>query len=81
MKILICGGAGFIGSHVAKAIRMAGHIPVVFDNMSAGHRWAVQWGDLVEGDLMDRAAIEAALRVHEIEAVGNWLVPSTWARV
>ncbi len=69
MKILICGGAGFIGSHVAKAMRLAGHNPVVFDNMSAGHRWAVQWGSLVEGDLMDRPAIETALRVHQIEAV------------
>lgn len=69
MKILICGGAGFIGSHVAKAIRLAGHVPVVFDNLSAGHRWAVQWGDLVEGDLLDRAAIESALQDHKIEAV------------
>lgn len=69
MKILISGGAGFIGSHVAKAIRRAGHEPVVFDNLSAGHRWAVQWGPLVEGDLMDRPAIERALREHEIEAV------------
>jgi UDP-glucose-4-epimerase GalE len=69
MRILISGGAGYIGSHVAKAIRQAGHEPVVFDNLSAGHRWAVQWGPLVEGDLMDRAAIETALREHEIGAV------------
>lgn len=69
MKILIAGGAGFIGSHVSKAIERAGHLPVVFDNLSAGHRWAVKWGPLVEGDLMDRASIEAALRAHEIEAV------------
>lgn len=69
MNILISGGAGYIGSHVAKAIRNAGHIPVVFDNLSAGHRWAVNWGPLVEGDLMDPASIQKALREHEIEAV------------
>ena len=69
MKILVSGGAGFIGSHVAKAIRLAGHEPVVFDNLSAGHEWAVQWGPLVRGDLMDRTAIESALVSHQIEAV------------
>jgi UDP-arabinose 4-epimerase len=69
MNILVCGGAGFIGSHVAKAIAQAGHTPVVFDNLSAGHRWAVQWGPLVEADLMQPAAIETALRDYAIHAV------------
>lgn len=69
MNILVCGGAGFIGSHVSKAIHAAGHTPVVFDNLSAGHRWAVQWGPLVEGDLLDTKTVEAALKSHQIEAV------------
>jgi UDP-glucose-4-epimerase GalE len=69
MNILVCGGAGFIGSHVSKAIHAAGHTPVVFDNLSAGHRWAVQWGPLVEGDLLDTKAVEAALKAHQIGAV------------
>lgn len=69
MKILVSGGAGFIGSHVAKAIHLAGHEPVVFDNLSAGHEWAVQWGPLVSGDLMDRTSIESALVSHQIDAV------------
>jgi UDP-arabinose 4-epimerase len=69
MKILVCGGAGYIGSHVAKAVAEAGHEPIVFDNLSAGHRWAVRWGPLVEGDLLDRGQIEAALREHRIDAV------------
>ncbi|WP_202901625.1 NAD-dependent epimerase/dehydratase family protein [Bryobacter aggregatus] len=69
MNILVCGGAGFIGSHVSKSIRRAGHVPVVFDNLSAGHEWAVQWGPLVRGDLSDRDAVEAALRTHAIDAV------------
>jgi UDP-glucose-4-epimerase GalE len=42
---------------------------VVFDNLSAGHRWAVQWGPLVEGDLLDTKAVEAALKAHQIGAV------------
>lgn len=61
MRILVSGGAGYIGSHVAKTIHEAGHEPVVFDNLSMGHRWAVQWGTLVEADLNDQAAIEGAL--------------------
>lgn len=69
MKILVCGGAGFIGSHVSKAIAEAGNEPVAFDNLSAGHEWAVQWGPLVRGDLGDPTAIQAALRNHSIEAV------------
>jgi len=69
MKVLVCGGAGFIGSHVAKALHRTGHEPIVFDNMSAGRKWAVQWGGFVEKDLMDKASIEEALRSHQIEAV------------
>ncbi len=69
MNILVCGGAGFIGSHVAAALAAAGHQPVVFDNLSAGHRWAVQWGPLVEGDLLDQALVESTLRTHRIDAV------------
>lgn len=69
MNILVCGGAGYIGSHVAKHIRRAGHEPIVFDNLSAGHRRAVQWGPLVEGDLGNRQEIEACLRTHGVDAV------------
>jgi UDP-glucose-4-epimerase GalE len=69
MKILVCGGAGYIGSHVAKAIHRAGHQPVVFDNFSAGHEWAVRWGELVRGDLSNPSDIRSALRTHGIEAV------------
>lgn len=48
--ILIPGGAGYIGAHMCKHVAQAGHVPVVFDNLSTGHREAVRWGDLVEGD-------------------------------
>ena len=68
-SILIVGGAGFIGSHTAKLIAAAGHKPVVFDNLSSGHRWALRWGVFEEGDLADRDAIERVLARHDIDAV------------
>ena len=69
MKILVTGGAGYIGSHVVKALGEAGHEIVVFDNLSTGHEWAVLFGLLCRGDLADRAAILDALRVFRPEAV------------
>ncbi len=67
--VLVTGGAGYIGSHAAKALHRAGYRVVVFDNLVAGHRAAVKWGDLVEGDVADVAAVREALRRHEIGAV------------
>ena len=69
MAILIVGGAGFIGSHTAKLVAEAGMEPVVFDNLSSGHRWALKWGAFEEGDLADRAAIDRVLDRHPVEAV------------
>jgi len=69
MRVLVTGGAGYIGSHTTLALAAAGHEPVVYDNLRQGHRWAVQWGPLVEGDLRDTARLAAALREHRIEAV------------
>ena len=62
MKVLVTGGAGYIGSHTAKALAEAGIEPVVFDNLSMGHRWAVQWGPLIEADLRDPERLPAALK-------------------
>ncbi len=67
--VLVTGGAGFIGSHTCKALAAAGYHPVVFDNLSTGHADAVTFGPLVEGDLRDRAAVDAALREHKIAAI------------
>jgi UDP-arabinose 4-epimerase len=69
MSILVVGGAGYIGSHTAKLLAEAGHPPIVFDNLSSGHRWALRWGTFEEGDLADPASIAAVLRRHEVEAV------------
>ena len=63
------GGAGYIGSHAAKALHGAGYRVVVFDNLNQGHRKAVRYGELVEGDVCDVAGVREALRRHEIVAV------------
>lgn len=68
-SVFVTGGAGYIGSHACKVLARAGYEPVVFDNLSRGHREAVRWGPLVEGDLADREELVAALREHRVSAV------------
>src|SRR5271156_5235875 len=68
-RVLVTGGAGFIGSHIAKALAASGYEPVVFDNLSIGHRWAVKWGPLIEADLLDRSALARVFREQAIDAV------------
>jgi UDP-arabinose 4-epimerase len=68
-SILVTGGAGYIGSHACKALAQAGYTPVTYDNLSRGHRHAVRWGPLVQGDVGDRATVVAALKAHDIAAV------------
>jgi UDP-glucose-4-epimerase GalE len=67
--ILVTGGAGYIGSHTAKRLANSGFQPIVLDNLSAGHRWAVKWGPLVEGDVSDEALVRRLIDKHNIEAV------------
>ena len=67
--ILVTGGAGYIGSHVCKALAKAGYLPVAYDNLSRGNRWAVKWGPLVEGDIADRAKLGAVLAEYHPEVV------------
>ena len=69
MRVLVPGGAGYIGSHTAKLLAEAGHEPVVFDNLGMGHRWAVRWGPLVEADLADDESLRRTFREYEIDAV------------
>ncbi len=56
MRVLVTGGAGYIGSHACKALAQAGHTPITYDNFSRGFRSAVRWGPLEEGDLNDQPA-------------------------
>ena len=68
-RILICGGAGYIGSHAAKALRQAGREPIVFDDLTSGHEHAVRWGPLVKGDVRNADAVRAAIRQYKPDAV------------
>lgn len=81
MKVLVTGGAGYIGSHVVRQLAEAGHDIVVFDNLSTGYRWAVTAGELVVGDLGDEDAIEQVFAAHDFEAVlhfaANIVVPES----
>ncbi|MGF1525364.1 MAG: UDP-glucose 4-epimerase GalE [Candidatus Competibacterales bacterium] len=56
-SVLVTGGAGYIGSHTCKALARTGYVPVTYDNLSQGHRWAVGWGPLEVGDLADRGRL------------------------
>ncbi|MBS8224961.1 UDP-glucose 4-epimerase GalE [Vannielia litorea] len=67
--VLVTGGAGYIGAHACKALKAAGYIPVAFDNLSTGWRDAVKFGPLHEGDLLDRASIDAAFKAFRPVAV------------
>ncbi len=68
-RILITGGAGYVGSHCAKALAGAGHEAIVFDNLTFGHREFVRWGKLIEGDIRDRTALDAVFNAQRIDAV------------
>src|SRR5207302_4243753 len=68
-NILVTGGAGYIGSHACKALAKAGYTPIAYDNLVYGHREAVRWGPLVEGDLADAKLLADTLSGFEIAAV------------
>jgi UDP-glucose-4-epimerase GalE len=67
--VLVAGGAGYIGSHTCKALSAAGYTPVVFDNLSSGHEWAVQWGPLCIGDIQDADALADVIDRHQPIAI------------
>jgi UDP-glucose 4-epimerase len=69
MRVMVTGGAGYIGSHAVRLLMRAGHDVWVWDNLSRGHRGAVPAGRLIEGDLADRPRLAQALTAHRIEAV------------
>jgi UDP-glucose 4-epimerase len=69
MKVLVTGGAGYIGSHTVKELLKEGYEVIVFDNFSTGKRELLLEGSLIEGDLMDKDSIKNALRSGDIQAV------------
>ncbi|MEE8445239.1 MAG: UDP-glucose 4-epimerase GalE [Alphaproteobacteria bacterium] len=68
-KILVTGGAGYIGSHVVRQLRADGRDVVVYDNLSTGHGWAVADTELLNADLANRAALAETFGRHRFEAV------------
>ena len=68
-RILITGGAGYVGSQCAKTLAAAGHEGVVFDNLLFGHRELVRWGPLIEGDIRNAAALDAVFSTYRFDAV------------
>jgi UDP-glucose-4-epimerase GalE len=69
MRLFVTGGAGYIGSHAVRRFREAGHEPWVFDNLSTGHRAAVEGFPLIVGDLGDERAVHSALATARFDAV------------
>src|SRR5260221_1994984 len=68
VTILVAGGAGYVGSHTAKALREAGMLPVVVDDLSTGNAWAVRFGPFVKGSIADRVLIQDVLKQYAIDA-------------
>ena len=81
-SILVTGGAGYVGAHACKALAASGYTPVVYDNFVSGHREAVRWGPLYEGDVRDAAQLDAAFARHRPTAVMHFAalseVGSSW---
>jgi UDP-arabinose 4-epimerase len=67
--VLVTGGAGYVGSHVCKALQRAGYRPIVYDNLCAGHEWAAKWGPLELGDIQDRARLDEIINKYHPKAV------------
>ena len=68
-KVLVTGGAGYIGSHTCKALAQAGYQPVVLDNLVYGHEWAAKWGPMEKGDTRDTEFVLRVLDKYQPEAV------------
>lgn len=66
---MICGGVGYIGSHINKLLYKNGYKTIVIDNLINGHREAVKWGDFIKGDLCNIEDIELIFQKYAIEAV------------
>ncbi|MFT0799395.1 UDP-glucose 4-epimerase GalE [Synechococcus sp. R5-12] len=69
MRLLVTGGAGYIGSHTCKALAASGHLPITYDNLVYGHPWAVRWGPLEIGDLADRQRLDQVIQHYRPEGV------------
>lgn len=64
-KILVTGGAGYIGSHACKALKQAGFTPVTFDNLITGWRDAIKFGPFEHGDLLNKSDVDRVFKDHK----------------
>jgi len=76
MNILICGGAGYIGSHMAKILNNRDHRITIFDNLSTGHKEAVKWGRFVQGDLLSTEDLDKVFNSDNFDAVMHFSAKS-----
>ncbi|KPK52139.1 MAG: hypothetical protein AMS22_09710 [Thiotrichales bacterium SG8_50] len=76
MKVLVCGGAGYIGAHMCRMLASAGHEVFVFDNLTTGHAYAVQWGPLVQGDLLRPDDLERIFSARSYDVVMHFCAKS-----
>ena len=67
--VLVTGGAGYIGSHVCKALACAGFLPITYDNLSTGHAYAVKWGPFVEADVKNKEKLHETFQKFQPKAV------------
>ena len=74
--VLVTGGAGYIGSHTAKALAAQGNNVIVLDNLATGHRDLARWGEFVQGDVRDADCLDRLFRSHEVEAVMHFAAAS-----
>ena len=69
MNVFVTGGAGYIGSHTCKALSRAGFTPITYDNLVYGHEWAVKWGPLEKGDILDTSRLSKVIDAYKPAAV------------
>ncbi len=67
--VLVTGGAGYIGSHTCKALAAIGYLPICLDNLIYGHKWAVQWGPFIKGDIADAVVLDQIFADYRPQAV------------
>lgn len=76
MNILVTGGAGYIGSHAVRSLTRAGHIAIVYDNLTTGHREAVENSPFVHGDIFDSSLLRKTLIDYHVDAVMHFAASS-----
>lgn len=76
MKVLVCGGAGYIGSHMVRMLQDSGSEVVVYDNLSTGHQESLSDVELIVGDLCDKERLACSLALHHFDAVFHFAARS-----